>query len=58
MKNVFKRIDVKEFNSNENASVGVEYGMIAAGIFLAVVSVIGDIGTSLSSIFNNIGNVF
>ena len=39
------------FLVDESGATAIEYGMIASGIFLALVSVLTQVGTSLSGVY-------
>ena len=43
-----------KFLSDENGATAIEYGLIAAGISLAIIAVVNGLGTSLSTNFNSI----
>ncbi len=47
---------VKTFYGNEKAATAIEYGLIAAGIAVAIIAAVGLLGDSLSNMFNDIGN--
>ena len=49
MKNVFRQL-----LSNETGATAIEYGLIAALIAVAAVTVMGTVGTNLSSTFNSV----
>ncbi len=38
---------ISRFIADESASTAIEYGLIAAGIFLAIVTVVQQLGTEL-----------
>ncbi|HEU0218808.1 MAG TPA: Flp family type IVb pilin [Stellaceae bacterium] len=40
--------------NNENGATAIEYGLIAALIAVAAVTVMGTVGTNLSSTFNTV----
>ncbi|HVY56753.1 MAG TPA: Flp family type IVb pilin [Xanthobacteraceae bacterium] len=42
---------VRRFAENESAATAVEYGLIAAGISVAIISVINSLGASLRTTF-------
>jgi pilus assembly protein Flp/PilA len=48
-----KRI-IKNFWTNESGATAIEYGLIAAGISLAIIAVVNGLGTTLNSKFNEI----
>ena len=41
---------------NEDGATAIEYGLIAALIAVAAVTVMGTVGTNLSSTFNTVAN--
>jgi pilus assembly protein Flp/PilA len=45
---------VREFIADESAATAIEYGLIAAGIALAIISAVQGVGTKLSSNFGKI----
>ncbi len=47
---------VKTFYGNEKAATAIEYGLIAAGIAVAIIAAVGLLGDSLSNMFNDIGD--
>lgn len=49
MKNLFVR-----FVKNESGATAIEYGLIAAGISVAIIAVVNGLGTKLNDKFNSI----
>ncbi len=49
MKNLMKR-----FVKDESGATAIEYGLIAAGIGVAIVSVVGGVGSELNTLFTQI----
>jgi pilus assembly protein Flp/PilA len=45
-----------KFLSDEQGATAIEYGLIAAGISLAIIAVVNGLGTSLSTQFNSISS--
>jgi len=45
---------LRKFLADETAATAIEYGLIAAGIALAVISAVKGVGTQLSTKFNAI----
>jgi pilus assembly protein Flp/PilA len=45
---------MKRFMDNESGATAIEYGLIAAGISVAIVGVVGTIGGDVLAIFNAI----
>jgi pilus assembly protein Flp/PilA len=41
---------------NESGATAIEYGMIAAGISVAIIAVVNGLGTQLNSTFSTISN--
>jgi pilus assembly protein Flp/PilA len=50
---VLKRI-ITSFLSDESGATAIEYGLIAAGISLAIITVVNNIGTTLNNMFSSI----
>jgi pilus assembly protein Flp/PilA len=50
-----KRLLLK-FLSDESGATAIEYGLIAAGIALAIIAVVNGLGTNLNSQFTLINN--
>ena len=51
MKNVIAR-----FVKDESGATAIEYGLIAAGISLAIIAVVNGLGTNLNTKFSNINS--
>jgi pilus assembly protein Flp/PilA len=47
---------LKDFIADESGATAIEYGLIAAGIALAIISVINGLGTKLNTKFTSINN--
>jgi len=47
---------VKRFIANENGATAIEYGLIAAGIALAIITVVNGLGASLNDKFGSISS--
>jgi pilus assembly protein Flp/PilA len=45
---------VSRFVKDESGATAIEYGLIAAGISIAIISVVNGLGTKLSTKFNDI----
>ncbi len=43
-----------EFLKNESGATAIEYGLIAAGISVAIIAVVNGLGTSLNTKFTDI----
>ena len=52
---VLKRI-LLSFLSDESGATAIEYGLIAAGIALAIIAVVNGLGTNLNTQFTSINN--
>ena len=51
MKNLFVR-----FVKNESGATAIEYGLIAAGISVAIIAVVNGLGTQLNAKFHSISS--
>ena len=49
MKNLFAR-----FVNDESGATAIEYGLIAAGISLAIIAIVNTLGTTINAKFNSI----
>ena len=49
MKNIFAR-----FWADDSAATAIEYGLIAAGISLAIIAIVNGLGTNLNNKFTSI----
>ena len=49
MNNVFL-----SFLRNDSGATAIEYGLIAAGISIAIITVVGTVGSSLNTVFTKI----
>jgi pilus assembly protein Flp/PilA len=47
-------ITLKNFLTNESGATAIEYGLIAAGISVAIITVVGAMGTSLNTTFTSV----
>ena len=47
---------VSRFVKDESGATAIEYGLIAAGIALAIITVVNNLGTSLNSKFGSISS--
>jgi len=45
---------VKRFAKDESGATAIEYGLIAAGISVAIISVVNGLGTKLTNTFTNV----
>lgn len=51
MKNLFVR-----FAKDESGATAIEYGLIAAGIAVAIATIVKTVGTSLNTMFTNVNS--
>ena len=47
---------VQKFVKNEDGATAIEYGLIAAGIALVIITVVGQMGSKLNGTFTTIKN--
>ncbi|WP_398467672.1 Flp family type IVb pilin [Tardiphaga sp.] len=47
---------LKSFIADESGATAIEYGLIAAGISLAIIAVVNGLGTNLNGKFTEIDN--
>ncbi len=47
---------VQKFWSDESGATAIEYGLIAAGIALAIITVVNSLGTTLNDKFGSISS--
>ena len=45
---------ISSFLRSESGATAIEYGLIAAGISVAIITVVGTLGTSLNNVFTSI----
>jgi pilus assembly protein Flp/PilA len=45
---------IMKFIRNESGATAIEYGLIAAGISIAIISVVLSVGTSLNTTFSKV----
>jgi pilus assembly protein Flp/PilA len=45
---------VKRFAKDESGATAIEYGLIAAGISVAIITVVQGLGTKLNTTFSNL----
>lgn len=45
---------MKRFAKNESGATAIEYGLIAALIAVAIITVLGTVGTNLTATFNKV----
>ncbi len=46
--------NIKKFATDESAVTAIEYGLIAAGIAVAIIVAVGLLGTELSALFDTV----
>jgi pilus assembly protein Flp/PilA len=47
---------VTRFVKDESGATAIEYGLIAAGISVAIITVVGQLGSKLNSTFGSVKN--
>ena len=47
---------LKRFAKDESGATAIEYGLIAAGISVAIITVVQGLGTKLNTTFDNISS--
>ena len=47
---------IKAFIKNESGATAIEYGLIAVGIAIAIITVVKGIGTSLNTAFTKVNS--
>jgi pilus assembly protein Flp/PilA len=45
---------VRNFWNDESGATAIEYGLIAAGIALAIIAAVNGLGTTLNGVFNSV----
>jgi pilus assembly protein Flp/PilA len=45
---------LKKFFADESAATAIEYGLIAAGIALAIIAAVNGLGTNLNTVFSSV----
>lgn len=45
---------IQSFVKDESGATAIEYGLIAAGIAIAIITAVNGVGSQLSTTFNNI----
>ena len=45
---------VSEFLSDQSGATAIEYGLIAAGIAIAIITAVNSVGTALTGTFNKV----
>ena len=49
-------VEIARFVNDESGATAIEYGLIAAGIAGAIATVVGTVGTNLTSLFSNVAS--
>jgi pilus assembly protein Flp/PilA len=49
---------VKRFVKDESGATAVEYGLVAAGISVAIIAVVQGLGSKLNTTFSSVQNAF
>jgi pilus assembly protein Flp/PilA len=47
---------IRSFLQNESGATAIEYGLIAAGISVAIIAVVNTIGTKLNTSFSSVSD--
>jgi len=47
---------VRRFGASESGATAIEYGLIAAGISVAIIAVVNTLGTNLNTTFSSISS--
>ena len=47
---------LKKFFANESGATAIEYGLIAAGIALAIIAIVNGLGSNLNGMFTSINS--
>ncbi|MDE1936810.1 Flp family type IVb pilin [Bradyrhizobium sp.] len=47
---------ITKFFADENGATAIEYGLIAAGISLAIIAVVNGLGSNLNTMFSSINS--
>ncbi|HXW48353.1 MAG TPA: Flp family type IVb pilin [Xanthobacteraceae bacterium] len=47
---------IKRFVRDETGATAIEYGLIAAGISVAIIAAVKTVGTNLNTTFTNVSN--
>jgi pilus assembly protein Flp/PilA len=47
---------VRRFIEDQSGATAIEYGLIAAGIAVAIITVVSTVGTNLKTTFTKVGN--
>jgi pilus assembly protein Flp/PilA len=55
MEAVLKR-SLLRFSSDESGATAIEYGLIAAGIALAIIAAVNGLGSNLNTVFSSVNS--
>jgi len=47
---------ILRFARNESGATAIEYGLIAAGISLAIIAIVNGLGTNLNNVFTSVNS--
>jgi pilus assembly protein Flp/PilA len=47
---------IERFMSDESGATAIEYGLIAAGISVAIIAVVNSLGSQLNTTFSTVGS--
>jgi pilus assembly protein Flp/PilA len=47
---------VSRFVKDESGATAIEYGLIAAGISVVIITAVGTVGTNLNTVFTKVGS--
>lgn len=50
------RVLVLRFVNDQSAATAIEYGLIAAGISIAIIGVVNGLGTNLNTVFGSVSS--
>ena len=50
------RVLVLRFLNDQSAATAIEYGLIAAGISIAIIAVVNGLGTNLNTVFGSVSS--
>ena len=51
-------LTIRRFATDESGATAIEYGLIAAGISIAIIAVVQGLGTKLNTTFETVKNGF
>lgn len=52
------RVLARRFRDDVSGATSIEYALIASMIFLSIITIVGGVGTNLTSIFTSVNNGF